>query len=867
MKLQNSEIPYSYQDLFQRGRPMVYTGRQLDNIAFPLGGIGTGCISFGGWGQFRDAEIWNLPNKGEPLPYAWFTLNARTTDGPSVTKLLQGPVGSSDFTGSGSGVDRRNGAGLPHFAEAEFVGRFPYAELRLRDPQVPLEVTVEAYNPFIPGNADDSGLPAAMFTIALKNGGNESVKAVLYANCPNLAGYPEAKGGRTEYVERDGAYGLVMSTTRHEPESPRYGSMALVSPLRPCKVLANWRRGTWFDSLHDFWDQAKEGELRDERGATVNEDGFDVGSLAFEMEIPAGETRQVPIWYVWHTPNFRKEWEKGEDKPIWRNYYATLHADAGAVAGYLGQHHQRLEEETRLFADSLFASTLPTPVMDAVTSQLSILKSTTCLRLEDGTFYGYEGCSTKGGCCEGTCTHVWNYAQALPYLFPALERTVRDAEFTICLGEDGHMTFRLPLPIGRKPDGTFHAATDGQLGCVMKVYREWLIHGDDAWLAGHWPRVKKALEYAWQQWDKDKDGCMEGVQHNTYDIEFHGPNTMLGTFYLGALRAAEEMAMQLDDLPAAEEYRRLFEQGQALYDALLFNGDYYVQDVRRGEDCDKQGCHGATCTPSDTRFPENPAYQYGDGCLSDQLIGQWYGRMLRLGDFLDADNMRQTLTSIFANNWKASMREHANPQRIYALNDEAGLLLCTWPRGNRPGLPFVYSDEVWCGIEYQVASHLIFEGFVEEGLAIVKGVRDRHDGSRRNPWNEFECGNHYARSLASYALLLAVSDFFYSAPAQSLSFSPKVYKENFACFFSVDSGWGMLRQKAFEDEGYKVQVRMLRGKLTLANLQVGLRATEPMISLRDSHIDYEAFPTEVGMVLRLASTVTIEAGETLEIIM
>ncbi|GIV16099.1 MAG: hypothetical protein KatS3mg022_1534 [Armatimonadota bacterium] len=856
MRPKNPQIPYPLEELFAPGKPRLYRGRQLDQIAFPLGGIGTGSISLGGWGQLRDFEIFNRPHKGLVFDYTFFTLHAKTADGSSATRVVQGPVGGDNFTDDGSGAPKRlDGGGLPRFRSAVFEGAFPFARLYLEDPTVPLRATLEAYNPFIPLNADDSGLPIAIFHFILYNPTDAPVEAVLFASMENKLGYPEVGGGVIEAYDSGALRGLKMSTRKHPPESPRYGTLALVTPHDRVQVQTHWLRAGWFDALDDFWRQASSGQLRENTEPAYREEGTDVGTIALQATVPPGGEIRLPVWMVWHIPHFEMYWSAAEPKPVWKNYYATRHADAIAVAEYVAQHVERLEGDTRAFADALWSSTLPEAVLDAVSSQISILKTTTCLRLPDGTFYGFEGCTPQHGCCEGTCTHVWNYAQALPYLFPSLERSIREKDYAINLHEDGHMTFRMPLPLGTIPEPKFHAAADGQMGGVLKVYRDWQIYGNDEWLKALWPSVQRALEYAWREWDKDKDGVMEGVQHNTYDIEFHGPNTMMGSFYLGALRAAEEMARHLGEHEKAAEYRRVYESGRAWMDAHLFNGEYYVHEVRPA----------SPEMSTDPQSPNFPRYQLGKGCLSDQLIGQWYARMLKLGDLFAPDHVRRALQSVFRYNWKSELWEHANPQRIYALNDEAGLLLATWPHGGRPLFPFPYSDEVWTGIEYQVASHLIYEGFVEEGLAIVKGVRDRYNGERRNPWNEFECGNHYARAMASYALLLALSDFFYSAPRGLLRFAPRVYPDRFACFFSVDSGWGMVAQTF--GAGYKrAEVQVRRGSLKLREVQIGFAVPEPQVRLAGRAVQATATPlAEGGTQVTFAEPVTIQQGQTLVI--
>lgn len=868
MKSSNPQIPYSREELLNPGPPRTYRGRELDNIGFPLGGIGTGMISLGGWGQLHDFEIFNRPAKGLEFNYTFFTLRAQAEGSDAVTRVVQGPVAGGSFIGKrGWGPTRMDGSGLPHFTSVEFTGQFPYARLDFEDARVPLDVSMEAFNPLIPLNPDDSGLPAALFTFILHNPGDVAVDATLFANLENKVGHPDVGDGRIEYYDDGCSRGLKMSSTKHEPDSPRHGTLALATSHEELNVQTHWFRGGWFDALHRFWDQASEGELEENREPATIENGTDVGSIGLKATVQPGKTVRLPVWIVWHNPNHEKYWGSADGgRPVWRNFYATQFDDAPGVAKYIAENYARLEGDTRKFADALFSSTLPASVLDAVSSQISILKTTTCLRLEDGTFYGWEGCNPDSGCCEGTCTHVWNYAQALPHLFPSLERTIREKDYEINLHDDGHMTFRMPLPLGVVPDAGFHAATDGQLGGVMKVYRDWLLCGDDEWLKRLWPSVKGSLEYAWKYWDRDQDGVMEGVQHNTYDIEFYGPNTMLGSFYLGALRAAEEMAKHLGDDEAAELYRGVFESGRAGHE-YLFNGDYYIQDVRL--EAQEQSSHGADLAYGgqslDPVNPKYPKYQYGEGCLSDQMIGQWFARIVGLGDLFDGDGVRKTMESIFRYNWRGDLTEHANPQRIYALNDEAGLLLASWPHGERPALPFVYSDEVWCGIEYQVASHLIYEGMVEEGLAVVKGVRDRHTGERRNPWDEFECGHHYARSMASYSVLLALSDFRYHAGRKALHFAPRVSGDDFACFYSVDSAWGMVKQ--YEALGMRrVLVETHSGSLTLKSLSLGFAIVNPRARLAGNDVPLERVGADGGNdSIVFDEPITINAGETLSV--
>lgn len=815
-----SPIPYPLDDLMSTGAQRVFTDAALAQIAFPLGGIGTGTVSLGGRGNLRDWEIFNRPAKGKNLPMTFFALWARAEGKAPVAKILERKL-LPPFTGSG-GHDRSSLGGVARMEQARFRGEYPFAWIEFQDREVPVKASLEAFNPFIPLNVEDSSLPVAIFQWKFENRTGRPVEISLLSTMHNPVGWqdigvetkpfpPRLNQSRAEGNIR----GLWFCSPELKPEDPNYGTAALATPWPDLDVQTRLYRGGWWDSAHLLWDDfSEDGRLEPRIESEYKEgekpaghDKPEAGALALRATVPPRGFIVIPVVIAWHFP-FIKCWT---ENIIARTYLAKQFADAWDAAGYTLKNFERLESETRRWHELVFSSTMPPHVLDAVSSQASIIRTQTCFRLADGQFYGWEGCSDNWGCCHGTCMHVWNYEQSLAFLFPSLERSIRRNEFLNSISPDGHMQFRSSAPANTKM-GRFHACGDGQMGAILRVYRDWQLSGDDAFLKEIWPNVKRALEYAWTApggWDPDKDGVMEGCQHNTYDIEFYGPNTLMGAMYLGALRAAEEMARALGEGENAASYRAIFESGRARTEAELWNGEYYIQKVEVMEGhrvpehlrgpaaaCDSEcACHEA-------RDEKNPAsqdfevkYQYGDGCLSDQLLGQWASHVAGLGHLLEPSHVRQSLESIFRYNFCKPIGSFSNVQRIYALNDEAGLLLCSWPRGRRPKLPFVYSDEVWTGIEYQVAAHLIYEGLVEEGLAVVKGVRDRHDGVRRNPWDEFECGHHYARAMASWSVLLALSGFRYQAVSKSMGFHPRIHSARFRTFFSTGNAWGNYSQK------------------------------------------------------------------------
>jgi uncharacterized protein (DUF608 family) len=502
--------------------------------------------------------------------------------------------------------------------------------------------------------------------------------------------------------------------------------------------------------------------------------------------------------------------------PRWRPYYASIWKDAREVALYVEEHYASLRRRTLAFKQALFSSTLPTYVLDAVSANLAILKSPTVLRLENGDLWGWEGCFPDAGCCHGSCTHVWNYAQAFPNLYPRLERSLREQELGRSMDENGHVTFRSALPEGPvKHD--FHAAADGQLGGIMKVFRDWQISGDMEWLRKMYPLAKRSLDYCIRTWDPDHLGGLFEPHHNTYDIEFWGPDGMCSSIYLGALSAMTEMLRAVGQDQEAAFYDDLAQRCARFMEENLFNGQYFQQKVQYlGLRNTSFAAMVAQVDEQSSEMQrllkrEGPKYQYGNGCLSDGVIGAWMARVYGIETPLAREKVRQTLQAIFQHNFKKDLSLHANAQRPgYAMGHEPGLLLCSWPRGGKPTLPFVYSDEVWTGIEYQVASHLIAEGFVTEGLTIVKALRSRYDGRSRNPWNEYECGNYYARAMASYALLGALSGFHYSAVKRTLWFGPQIAVRPFKTFFSAAPGFGTI-----EIDSQSLRVRLLEGSLPL----------------------------------------------------
>jgi hypothetical protein len=553
------------------------------------------------------------------------------------------------------------------------------------------------------------------------------------------------------------------------------------------------------------------------------------GALVSHFRLAPGETREVVALVTWHFPGDRHS----------DHAYANWFTDAVDVARYLQRDLNRLTRLTRLFHDTYYDSTLPHWLLDRLLMPVSTLATNTCQWWRNGRFWAWEGV----GCCAGTCTHVWNYAQAMGRLFPELERSVRTMQDLgpAFAGRTGRVGFR-----GEDPGSPY--AADGQCGTVLKCYREHLMSADDAFLRNNWPRIKKVMEYAIFR-DGNADGVIEDKQWNTFDLDFVGPNTFVGALYLAALKAADRMAILVGDDQFAEKCAGIARKGGAWASKHLWNGEYFIQKIPAGQ---------------------LSRFQYGEGCLSDQLFGQNWAHQLDLGYLYPREQVQTALRSVYRYNWAPNVGAENSrfpPDRWFARPPDAGLLVCTWPKGGRMKEPVLYRDEVWTGEEYQVAAHMFFEGLIQEGLNIVRGIHDRYDGRRHNPWNEVECGDHYARALASWGCLLGLTGFAYDGPAGRLAFAPRWRPDNFKAFFSGAEGWGSLAQTR-NGNTQENRIEMRYGKLRLVELIVEVPAAGAVTvksSLQNRALDIKMKKDGKRVALSFERPLAVQENETLAV--
>lgn len=814
------------------------TDEKLRCSAMPLGGIGTGTIALGGDGLLKQWQITNTVMHRAFVPNSFFAVRTRklkNSNENSISRALicTKPHDGIDFIPAKSVSDHIISNNMKEFFEKLpqveniiFSGEYPISFLKFEDKSLPIETNLIAFNPFIPLDSKNSGIPVIIFQIHIKNISDVQVEATVLGNLMNFLGWDGKKTIRNESNPLFGGNynkqknlnswkAIYMKSKTLLKNDKRYGNLTFAIDQHDAMVSSQW------ESLDKFWSIFSDtGVLFENESGDISEyERTWTGSLATKKVLNPGETKVINFCLTWDFPNRKVDWHINkslinDDKTeYWTgNRYNEWFKNSFETLKYVQNNWEMLLKYTNEFHENFFSSSLPHDILTSISATLSTIRTPTCFWIRDGTFHGFEGChgastgKSSGGCCPLNCTHVWNYEFSLAHLFPSLERTMRETEFKM-QHSSGYLPHRTVIPLylpqfGEVPDaGDVQPAIDGMFGMILKIYRDFLITNDRDFLLRSWVYIEKLMEFIFKEYENESNGMITRAQPNTYDCSIYGLNTFISSLNLVALLACEQIALELDIKSWAKLCREKYNFIREGIDKECWNGKYYIQKYN---------------------ISEIKKFQYGKGCLSDQLIGQWWAFHLGFGYIFPKAHVQQAIKSIVKYNYKETLNGFKQTPRVFASNYDSGLLVCSWPNGGKPEVPTYYTDEVWTGIEYEVAALCFYIGEIESGLKIIKAVRDRYDGTHRNPWNEVECGDHYVRAMSSWTLLHALTGISYSSKLNQLSISPKINQRDFQSFFITNSAWGKIFQKITQ-KMLTCSITISYGTLKLSSIKIDLK--------------------------------------------
>ncbi|XP_046842909.1 uncharacterized protein LOC124436960 [Xenia sp. Carnegie-2017] len=846
-----------------------YADEALRAVTLHLGPIGGGCIALAGDGGLRQWQVSNEINHLAHVPHSFFAIRVDDESSNCTrTRVLQSnscydcegfvpaPIVTDHIVPEASKALLNR---LPGVKRIEITAKYPIAEVDIPSNELPVDVHLEAFNPCIPHNTKDSAIPMIIFNYTVKNPTDKKLKVTMLSSLLNFVGWdgltefmcekfmPGTPGGNTntlfsfggqvdtngipEYKNMCGYYGLYMNNSKLDCRCSTNGELSIGVFNKTgdmCKNLLQFSDCYDECNLDKMWSDFTGKGLsgKGKPGASeVNKTWS--GAISCCREIPPNESETFTFVLSWHFPYRYCKWGQwsppaANSKTCYYlgNYYNTIWKDVHEVVTYTGSNLGRLTTLTRTFRDCMYDSTLPWHMVDSAAGRLSVIRSPSFMWCEDGNLYCFEGCSTKSGCCPMNCTHVLNYEMGLARCFPSLERKMRNIDLLVNMAPNAIIPSRTTMPVCYKREwedwnwcnkdnvvnlSSTRICLDGDLGTVLKAYREIRHSAPEDFVKTIWPKIKAMMSRYMNELDKDKLGLLTGPQPCTYDRATYGIDTFIGGLYLCALRAAEEMAKLMGEMETAAVYHARFLVGSKNLDEYCFvNGKWYTQ-----------------VTPQ-----LYPVQSLGCGTFIDALIGQWWSYFLGLGPLLPVDHIRSHLKYVFERNHVEEFDPATQKPRKFYDNRDAGLHITYWDveAGEKvPNDPLLYSFEgAWSGLEHTFAGLLLYEKMLPAACQVLEECRQKYDGTRRSPWNEIECGDHYCRALGAFLHLdigsgLSWDILAIGEEAIELNFAPLFNHENFKSFFIVASGWGCFSQ-TISDGCSNIKLQVSHGEAQIVSL-------------------------------------------------
>ncbi len=836
--------PEWIKSLYQRGFATQYfkSKKELQYIGMPVGGIMTGTVYLGGDGRLWLWDIFNANQEGiEPVEKQVVTTDFKNPiprNGSAYVKPAQDirPLEQGfafEISWGGKTVVKKMEAA--DWDDIVFEATYPKATIRYIDKTLPIEISAEVYAPFIALDEKNSGLPATIYTFSIKNKSKQLVTVSILGwlenkICPKTANEGDRRVNKVLSTENLIAVeaSLTNATDAERTKAVDYGTMSIAvfdaKGKAQTEFLGSNTEGVFSKNNDEETSKSTAEKL--------------LASVATSLEIKPKTTAKADFIIAWHFSNLSFKQIKDTGR-----FYNTLFKSAFEVAVYISDNFKMLSTNSRLWRDTWYDSSLPWWFLERTFLNISCLATTTAHRLENGRFYAWEGV----GCCAGTCTHVWQYAQAMGRIFPALEKDTRQrVDLGLAYQPDGRMWYRAEAD--KRP------AVDGQAGTILRFYREHQMSADATFLTTNWDKIKQTILYL-MSLDKNQDGMEDTPVENTLDAMWDGEIAWIVGLCIAAVKAGAKMAEDMNDADFEAKCTEYVEKGSKNMSEKLFNGEYFIHrpDAEKGRK--RLGSYNT--------------------CHIDQVYGQSWAYQVGLGRILDKNATQTALRSLWKYNFTPDVgpyiKEHTGG-RPYALAGDGGMILNTNPKneakpyGDNVTWQLGYFHECMSGFEHQVAAHLMAEGMTDEALILTRMIHDRYHAAQRNPFNEIECSDHYARAMASYGTFITACGFEYHGPKGFMRFAPKMRADNFKAPFTAAEGWGTYTQQK-TDKQLRASVQVKYGTLKLATFAVEIahRIVKIKVLLNGKKIPASFVQKDNDCIIQFDTPVIIAAEQKLAI--
>ena len=855
------------------GNPVRYTKsrNELRFIGMPVGGFHAGTLYLSGDGRLWLWQLYNETIEGthegiDPKTVQWndgVTLRSiRPRDGsayvdPAIAenrRVLEQGFAVRIRYGNKTVVRTLD---ADSWDEVIFESAYPTAKVHYHSADVPVDVVLTAYAPFIPLDADASSLPTTILRLQIDNRTGQEIQVAvlgwlengvnkLSSNVrPGNHGTYErqealGKGNlRNEAVTLAGNCALNYTCTPAD-ETLRLatdaGSMYLMSHTSGARPLASIRPWPISAALFDN----RVNELAEQETPSVL-----VGGIVTEGVASAEGQFKADFSIGWHFNNPHPKLKKMVPDANDGYYYANRFSDARAVGLYVAENFERLTGLTERWRDTWIDSTLPRWFLDRAVLNIGTLATANTYRFASGRFWGWEGV----GACAGTCTHVWQYAQAVARLFPVLERDLRErVDLGVAFRADGAVIFRA--------ENETRPAIDGQAAIILRCYREHQTSANEAFLRRNWPNIRKAMEFIFAQ-DRNGDGMTDTPMENTLDAVWEGEIAWIVGLCIAAARAGQAMAEEVGDTGFAARCATYVTDGRKNMEMQLFNGEYFIHRPDPVSGRTKLGSYNT--------------------CHIDQVYGQAWTFQVGLPRVLDREQTLSALRALWKYNFTTDVGPYIKTHvggRPYAIAGDGGMVMNTNPHneeqpyGDNVTWQMGYFHECMSGFEHQVAAHMMGEGMVEESMVLTRMIHDRYHAAQRNPFNEIECSDHYARAMASYGTFINACGFVYHGPKGYLAFAPKIQQREFKAAFTAAEGWGSYhRQPSTGGEQHMLALRY--GRLRLSQLRLASAqesfTRHVIVTCNDRVVDARTTVVENDLLVTFEPELLLEEHDTLTI--